>query len=293
MDRWIFGGAALLELAMLAGALVWMLRRKRGGEPQVLNRVDVGREGPQFVFLHGLGGTHRYWLRAFEGSRPPARLTFIDLLGFGDSPRPWCRHTVDRHLEQLHERLGNESEFTLVGHSLGAALALAYAARYPKQVRRLVLLSLPHFGGEQAAYRWLRQTPEGWILTNTVLMSIACVITRRIASGLLPYLRPDLPREVAEDIVKHSWAASTTSLWDVIYRHDLQLEADALSATLPVTCIHGARDRTVPADRVERLAEGRRRWQAVVLPTVDHHPWLREPGRCRELIFGPDAAWAQ
>lgn len=286
MSRWIVETVALLELAMLVGALAWVVYRQRGGSSQALHRIDLGSDGPRCVFLHGLGGTHRYWLQAFGSTIPAARITLIDLLGFGDSPRPWCRHTVDRHVERLHDCLGEERDLTLVGHSLGAALALAYAARYPHQVRRLVLLSLPHFGGEQEAYRWLRQTAEGWILTNVVLMTLACIVTRGVAARLLPYLRPDLPREVAEDIVKHSWVASTTSLWDVVYRHDLRKVADALDDHTSVICIHGARDMTVPADRVRQLADGRRNWRMVTRSTVDHHPWLREPGLCRAFIFG-------
>lgn len=277
---------AAFEAAMLTGVAALLLVRHRRALHQPLRRVDIGHGGAPTVFLHGLGATHRYWLRPLEDTPPPGRITLIDLLGFGDSPQPWFRHTVDRHVERLHARLAGEQDMTLVGHSLGAALALAYAARHPGQVRRLVLLSLPYFGGESEAYRWLRQTPEGWIFTNVALMTLACVVTRRVLSALLPYLRPDLPREVAQDAVKHSWMASTTSLWDVVYRHDLRQDADALGERIPVVCIHGARDMTVPARSACRLAAGRANWLTLVLPGTDHHPWLREPQACRELIFG-------
>lgn len=279
---------ALLELGMLAGIGVVVAMRHRAAARQPLSWVEQGESGPPFVFLHGLGATHRYWLTQLPDPAPGGRLLFPDLLGFGDSPKPWFAHTVERHVERLHVQLAGRSDLTLVGHSLGAALALAYAARHPQRVRRLVLLSLPYFGGEAAAYRWLRQTPEGWLFTNVALMTLACIVTRTLLSRLLPRLRPDLPREVAEDVVRHSWMASTTSLWDVIYRHDFEADADALGEAVPVLCIHGARDLTVPADPVCRLAAGRRNWTTLTLPSSDHHPWLREPRLCRNLIF--DAA---
>lgn len=279
---------ALLELGMLAGVGVVVAVRHRAAVRQPLRWMERGEGGPSFVFLHGLWATHRYWLSQFMNAAPPGRLLYADLLGFGDSPKPWFRHTMERHLERLHLRLAGCHDITLVGHSLGAALALAYAARHPQQVRRLVLLSLPYFGGEVAAYRWLRQTPEGWLFTNVALMTLACIVTRKLLSRLLPRLRPDLPRQIAEDAVRHSWMASTTSLWDVIYRHDFRADADALGEAMPVFCVHGARDRTVPADPVCQLAAGRRNWTMVTLPSADHHPWLREPQLCQRLIFGAE-----
>ena len=285
----IIGPLALLEAAMMIGLAALLAVRHRDAVRQPLHRVELDRGGPRYVFLHGLGATHRYWLPQLEAAAPAGRIVLIDLMGFGDSSRPWFRHTLDRHLEKLHAVIGAERGQTLVGHSLGAALALAYAARYPDQVGRLVLLSLPYFGGQAAAYRWLRQTAEGWLFTNVVLMTLTCIITRRLAGRLLPYLRPDLPREVAEDAVKHSWMASTTSLWDVVYRHDFAADADAIGDRIPVACIHGMRDKTVPVERVAQLAAGRRNWTTIALPATDHHPWLREPRRCQELVFGPAA----
>jgi pimeloyl-ACP methyl ester carboxylesterase len=279
----IVGPFALLEGAMLAGIALLALFRHKAAVRQPLNCVESGA-GPRAVFLHGLGATLRYWQQ--QDAAPVAgRVTLIDLLGFGDSPKPWFRHNVDRHLERLHAIIGDGRGQTLVGHSLGAALALAYTARYPDRVGRLVLLSLPYFpGGERAAHRWLRQSVEGWLFTNIVLMTVTCVITRRVIGPLLPYLRRDLPREIAQDAVKHSWMASTSSLWDVVYRHDLRVDADALPDTLPVLCIHGERDLTIPPSGVRQLAAGRRNWRVVTLPGVDHHPWLRQPRLCREAI---------
>lgn len=290
----VIGPMVVAEGLMLAGAITFVARGHSRAIRQPLHVQVLDRSGPRYVFLHGLGATHRYWQRQLETHPLPGKVTMVDLLGFGDSPKPWFRHNVERHVEKLRAAIGSgESDLILVGHSLGAALALAYAARFPGQIRKLVLLSLPWFsGGERDAYHWLRRRAEGWLFTNVALMTVACVFTRGIIGPLIPYLRPDLPREVAEDVVKHSWMASTTSLWDVVYRHDFTKDADALPSTLPVICVHGDRDMTIPPDGVCKLASGRGNWRMVTLPDVDHHPWLRQPRKCRELIIdgpGPNA----
>ncbi|MEP7012602.1 MAG: alpha/beta hydrolase [Acidobacteriota bacterium] len=260
-------------------------------------------DGAPIVFLHGLGATHRYWHTGLMDMDLTQPLVMPDLLGFGDSPKPWCRYTLERHLAPIAAALAPYSGATLVGHSMGAALALAHAARHPDTVRAVVLLSLPYFGSEPIAYRWFRRHPTGWLFTNMAATALACMVTRRIAGRLLPRLLPDLPREIAEDLVKHNFFSSTTSLWEVLYRHEYRVDADVLAGRVPVYCLHGTADSTAPADRVRLLAADRPNWTVELLPGVGHHPWLDRPQDCRALLMralggaephriGPDATAA-
>lgn len=250
-----------------------------------LSRFEDGEGSEVLILLHGLGGTHRYWTC---GSVPFSisnhRRVLLDLLGFGASPRPWMRYTLDRHLAALDVTLARESRVTLVGHSLGAALALAYAARWPERVVRLVLISPPCFQGVGGAAAWFAQQPGGWIYTNLWATALACFITRRIAGRLLPRLLADMPREVAEDLVAHNMASSATSLWEVLYRHDLLGDAALLPPDIPVLVIHGARDSTAPPDGTRLLAAGRGAWHLEMLEGQGHHPWLRAPKQCLARI---------
>ncbi len=250
-----------------------------------LKRFDSGHGEHCLVLLHGLGGTHRYWTCgtvAFELTEH--RTVMVDPLGFGQSPRPWVRYSLERHVAALHECLSAERSMTLVGHSLGAALALAYAARYPSVVQRLVLISLPNFGDVDGAAAWFSRQPVGWIYTNMWATALACVLSRRVVGRLLPRLLRDIPREVAEDLVAHNMVSSTSSLWEVLYRTDLNAEAGFTAQTLPVLMLHGSADRTAPLGEAGKLATGRAGWQLEVLAGVDHHPWLREPRECLRLI---------
>lgn len=259
---------------------------ERAAEPGArrLHSVELGTGITPVVFLHGLGGTVRYWTSTdvtpvFEGHR--TRL--VDLYGFGDSPRPWCRYTLERHLEALHRTLDRGQPQVLVGHSLGAALALTFAARHPRRVAGLVLIGLPHYGSPEHAIAWFRRQRGGWIYTNLLATMLACVITRRVARRLLPYLVRDVPRVVAEDLVKHNAMSSATSLWDVLYRHDLTPDAAALDPRRPVLCLHGQDDVTAPIEAVRALCAAQPGWRLVEL-AADHHPWLRAADACHTAI---------
>ncbi|MFV1971281.1 MAG: alpha/beta fold hydrolase [Acidimicrobiia bacterium] len=237
-----------------------------------------------YVFLHGLGGTHRYWTAADGARLLPPDSAIVDLFGFGRSPRPLTRYTLETHLSALEPALADREPFVLVGHSLGAALALSYAARHPTDVAGLVLISLPAYESHRGAVRWLRQRLRGWFFTNMVLSAVVCIVTRRLLGPVLPLLIRDVPRDVARDLVEHNFMSSTTSLWNVLYRRDVRSDAEALPEGLPVTFIHGTEDTTAPIGQIRRLVQERDGWRLVELSGVDHHPWLRQPEACVELI---------
>lgn len=245
--------------------------------------------GSTLVFIPGLSGTTRYWQGRLGDLEKNYRILLVDPLGFGDSPKPWSRYTVDNHVDALYQTLKNEKRFALIGHSMGTLLSIAYAARHPEQVERLVLLSIPFFSNTKEARRFFssQPVPFGWFFSNMVLAAVICMITRRIFGRLMPYFRRDLPREVAADIVKHSWRSFTSSFWEVVCNYDTNRDADALG-DLPVLCIHGDQDETAPLTGALVLAAGRPGWQVHILNGVDHQPWLRDAETCQRDVAAGD-----
>lgn len=255
-----------------------------------LNFIETGIvDGPTLVFIPGLSGTTRYWQGRLGALEKDYRILLVDPLVFGDSPKPWSCYTIDSHVDSLYQTLKNEKRFVLIGHSMGTLLSVAYAVRHPEQVERLVLLSTPFFDGDaKVARRFFssQPVPLGWYFSNMILAAAICMITRRVFGRLIPYFRRDLPREVAADIVKHSWRSFTSSFWEVICNHDAMRDADALGY-LPVLCIHGDQEETAPLIGALVLAAGRPSWQVHILHGVDHPPWLRVPEICqRDVVTG-------
>ena len=69
-----------------------------------------------------------------------------------------------------------------------------------------------------------------------------------------------------------------------MYRRDVRTDADALPEGLPVVFIHETDDTTAPIGSIRRMAIERDDWRLVELEGVDHHPWLRQPETCADLI---------
>jgi cis-3-alkyl-4-acyloxetan-2-one decarboxylase len=71
----------------------------------------------------------------------------VDLLGFGDSPKPdWATYDARTQAQSLAKTLlglGLTQRVVLVGHSMGSLVAVEFAKRYPALVKALVLCSPP------------------------------------------------------------------------------------------------------------------------------------------------------
>ncbi|MGH7277148.1 MAG: alpha/beta fold hydrolase, partial [Candidatus Rokuibacteriota bacterium] len=107
----------------------------------VATTVWPGR-GPTVVAVHGLTANHTCWYPIAAGLAPAVRFVAYDLRGRGDSEKPATGYSLEHHTRDL---LGLLDHFAvergvIIGHSLGAHIALRVAAHHPDRVARLVLV---------------------------------------------------------------------------------------------------------------------------------------------------------
>jgi pimeloyl-ACP methyl ester carboxylesterase len=102
--------------------------------------LQKGGGKPSLLFLHGAGGTHRNWGKQIQGLRD-ATLVALDLPGHGRS-RGKGRQTIEGYADLVAELMAalEIESLTVVGHSMGGAIALDLALRYGDQVGGLVLV---------------------------------------------------------------------------------------------------------------------------------------------------------
>jgi proline iminopeptidase len=112
-----------------------------------------GAAAPLFVANGGPGFSHRYLLvsNAWRMLARNRKIVMWDQRGTGRSaplqPGESCTLADQIHdLDALRAHLGYD-KIDLLGHSWGGFLAMAYAARYPQHIERLILL-------DSAAPRW-------------------------------------------------------------------------------------------------------------------------------------------
>jgi pimeloyl-ACP methyl ester carboxylesterase len=98
-------------------------------------------DGTPVVLLHGIGSSIYTWKDVGPMLAAHHDVVAMDLPGFGDSsvPEHPTGETVMRSVVGLMDRLGI-AQVSIVGNSLGGAIAAAIAARAPARVDRLVLI---------------------------------------------------------------------------------------------------------------------------------------------------------
>ncbi len=234
-------------------------------------------EGVPGFYLHGLGGSHRYFEALWE-ALPPHAVIAPDLLGFGRSPKPRrCAYRLEDHLDALCPLVPDGA--VVVGHSAGAVLALSLAARAQVSLRGLVLLGLPAFACPEEALGSIdgigplaRSTAEGRLAAHAAC-DLACM-ARPLWRHVAPRFVPDLPAAVVADTFSHTWRSYSRTLRNVVVDH--RGAVDFAAVAVPPLLIHGAGDRSAPLHAVRSLVASRRGARLVVLDD-GHHLALGRP----------------
>ncbi|MEO6468769.1 MAG: alpha/beta fold hydrolase [Acidimicrobiia bacterium] len=244
--------------------------------------------GPPVVLLHGLGASSRYW-DTLAALQPPFLATAPDLLGFGRSPKPPdATYDIDGHAASVVPLITPGS--VLVGHSTGALIAAAVAARHAELVRALVLVGMPAYDTEEAAQRALARL--GWLARTTAenrpsarwICAAMCRL-RPLAEAAAPLVIRDLPRSVARDAVMHTWPSYSRTLRNVVVEY--RPVPDLIAAQRPITLLYGNRDPESSAEAVRRLRAALEHTGARAELRIidgDHHLPIREPAAVIETI---------
>ena len=193
------------------------------------------------VLIHGAGGSNLTWpveIRRLAGQRVIA----VDLPGHGKS-RGAGQQSIPAYADQVHNLLAQLGlpECVLVGHSLGGAVALTIALKYPRQVAGLGLIATGAYMGVESD---LLQE-----LSNPVTAS--CGLRKLEALSFSPYTDPTLVgqvmrglRDVRPSLLLADWLACSN--------FDLREMVGQIQAPAWVAC--GTDDRITPLAYAHFLA---------------------------------------
>ena len=121
----------------------------------------IGR-GPTVVLLHGYAETSRMWIPIMPVLAQRFTVIAPDLPGIGDSGIPSDGLDMKSAAIRMHEltRSLGITKASVVGHDIGLMVAYAYAAQFPSEVQKLVVMDafLPGVAGWEGVYN----NPDLW-----------------------------------------------------------------------------------------------------------------------------------
>jgi pimeloyl-ACP methyl ester carboxylesterase len=206
--------------------------------------------------------------RAFyEALARGRRLVRYDRAGCGLSDPAIAPPTIAGELEEVAAVLGalGPEPVDVVGASLGAPIAAAWAAAHPETVRRLVLYG-GWATGSAISSPEVRENVLGLVASNWGLGS----------DVLTDIFAPDAPAASRAGFGRYqrgsSDAATATSLLAMGYELDVRALLGEVRA--PTLVVHRATDRAAPLAQAEVLAAGIPGARLEVLPGRSHLPWV-------------------
>ena len=235
-------------------------------------------DAPTLVLVHGIdkrGGAA--WKEISEGLSQDYRLIAFDLPGFGASTRGNHLYGPDQYvrvLDHVISELADPPVF-LLGHSLGGAIALRYAARHPDNVEHLLISSAAGILHKAAYTSFLARTPwsenDGWGTDRWLDRTGGQVIRQLMrqipdageillsAPGRRVALRSDPTRIAALALVETDFSRT-------LHEH-----------AVPTSVFWGARDRITPVRTGQLLAGLPSGGDLEVFPEAGHAPMLDAP----------------
>jgi pimeloyl-ACP methyl ester carboxylesterase len=218
-----------------------------------VNYAVHGR-GRSILFVHGWFGPWRYWWPVMDALAARARSYALDLWGFGGSDRIRERYSVGAYailVRELVDRLGI-LQVAVVGHDLGAAVAIELASTEPQRVTELVVVGVPLSDG---------------VLNHRSVSSERA--RRRHAPEDYKVESSKVDPEVVPQTLKSM--------------RGLDLQGGLRKLKCPVLAIHGSEDAIVDGAEVQALG-GEGHIRVEVLADAGHFPMTEASARFSALL---------
>jgi len=139
---------------------------------------SYGDQPSPLIFIHGVGMRGDVWSPQVEYFSNDYQVITYDFLGHGESPLPPEEPVLDDYVEQLNNLLKylDLSLISLVGHSMGALISVAFALKYPEKVKALVPINIAFNRSEEAQKGVLNRANQ--ILQSNKILNIEQTLER-------------------------------------------------------------------------------------------------------------------
>ncbi len=206
----------------------------------LLHVAERRGEGPTVILIHGVASSSVTFQNVIPLLEADHLCVAIDLLGFGESPAPLdSDYTIDEHaaaIERTVRSLRLPTPFTIVGHSMGALFAARLAARYPRVVDRVVMVSPPIYVNPTELSKQLDRLEMDLYLRAYAYVRANKDFTLRNAKVVERFLA--IPK--AMDINETNWIPFTKSLENSI--ESQTTISDLAAIRVPVEIVYGNLD---------------------------------------------------
>ena len=230
--------------------------------------------GEPLLLIHGFGGNKDNFTRIAD-ELEDYHLIIPDLLGFGESSKPMSAdYRSQAQATRLHELLqakGLASNIHIGGNSMGGAISVAYAAKYPKDVKSLWLVDSAGF--------WSAGVPkslEGATLENNPLLINSKEDFYKMYDFVM-YKPPYLPKSVkavfAQERINNK-ELDAKILEQIVTDHVEERAQSIADYNIPTLVVWGEKDQVIKPETVNVIKDIIPQAQVIMMEDIGHVPMI-------------------
>lgn len=251
---------------------------------------------PVMVFVHGWGGSSRYWESTAKALSDTFDCLLYDLRGFGRSRLPEepieLLYEMEEYADDLAELLDalELNRVYINAHSMGASAAALFLNRYPERVERAILTCSGVFEYDEKSFtafhkvggyvvkfrpRWFLRVPFAGALF------MARFVHRPLPAAL--------SRAFLEDYLEANYNAALGTMLTSVSKYAAEvMPQEFANLTVPTLLVSGQYDKIIPAELGRRAAGLSENVEYFEVPGTAHFPMLEKPeiylNRVREFL---------
>ncbi len=254
---------------------------------------SLGDKGTVVLLLHGLGGCKENWRCNISSLAGSHQVYAVDLVGSGLTDKPSVTYSLTYFAQFIHDFMNelNIARASLIGNSLGGAIALYYALHHPDRIDKLVLVDSGGLG--KACHPMLRLVTLP--IVGELLKRPGRRDARRVAQ--LCFYNPLL---IADEDVELQYqrsllpGAKEAILSIVRAAIDLRGVRESLvrpivdglrTITAPTLIVWGKEDRVLPVAQAQVAKEHIPNAQVLILDHCGHVPQKECPDRFNQAVL--------
>lgn len=250
--------------------------------------IEKGKGDLHIVFLHGYGANTYTWKHQLDAFATQGyHVWAIDLIGFGLSDKPMkTEYSIEIFQKQIIDFMAAHKiqKAHLIGNSMGGGLGLALAISNPQRVASLVVI-------DPLAY--------------PIDLPFPYSLGKRLGKIVLPFFSRSLvfrtlkqivynPEKISSEQIDAYWhpyemkggreaALSVLKAFDRKILEALSLSYGSIDA--PVLILWGERDRWIPVEHLDRLANQIPGAKKILISDCGHIPQEEKPDEVNRVIF--------
>jgi pimeloyl-ACP methyl ester carboxylesterase len=228
---------------------------------EIVHYEVLGRGRP-VLFLHGWVGSWRYWIPSMQVLSSGYRTYAIDFWGFGGTAKEPSRYLLINQRDLLNYfmfELGI-GKIALIGHGLGAVIALMFTDKYPTMVDRIMAISLP-LETNLISQRLQQSSPvelADWLLGSTPETQAA---------------RTEAPKADQDAVLRAIHNLNSIGLTELPSR-----------LTTPCLLVNGLNDPAITLPQQEKISQLPPNMHQITFNKSGHFPMLDQPNKFNRLM---------